>query len=105
MTKAEKLFHQIAKELPNASEGKAFGVFSIKTPNGKLAVLFWNNKMMFKLDKKDEEKTLTLKGARKGKHIYDSERSMTGWVQVPFSHSLKWKDLAKKSISYVMKKK
>ncbi len=105
MTKAEKLFHQIANELPNAKEGKAFGVFSIKTQNGKLAVLFWDNKMMFKLDKKDEEKTLALKGARKGKHIYAPERPMTGWVQVPFSQSSKWKSLAKKSIHYVMKKK
>jgi hypothetical protein len=105
MTESEKLFHQIAKEVPNAREGKAFGVFCIKAPNGKLTALFWKNNLMFKLNKKDEKETLNLKGARPGTHIYVPERPMTGWVKVPLTHSAKWKNLTKKSISYVMKKK
>lgn len=105
MTKAERLFHQIAEELPNATKGKAFGAFCIKARNGKLAVLFWENNLMFKLDEKNEAEILTLKGTRQGRHIYATDRPMTGWVQVPFSLSSKWEGLAKKSLSYVMRKK
>lgn len=105
MTKAEKLFHEIAKELPNAKEGKAFGVLCIKASNGKLSALLWKNNLMFKLNKKDEAEALNLKGTRQGTHIYAPDRPMTGWVKVPFSHSSKWKGLAKKSIKYVMKNK
>lgn len=105
MTKAEELFHKIAKELPNSFEGKAFGVFCIKANNGKLAALFLKNNVMFKLNEEDEKEALLLKGARLGSHIYAQERRMKGWVKVPFSNSSKWKDLAKKSLKYVMKAK
>ena len=105
MTKAEKLFHQIAQELPNAKEGKAFGVFCIKASNGKLVALFWKNNLMFKLNKEDEKEALSLKGSHQGTHIYASDRTMKGWVKVPFSHSSKWEEFAIKSIAHVMKKK
>ena len=102
MTKAEKLFHQIGEQLPNATESKRFGAFCIKATNGKLVAIFWKDHVMFKLNKDDEKKALRFKGARQGTHLYATDRKMKGWVLVPFSHSSKWRDLAKKSIDFVM---
>lgn len=103
MTKAEKLFHQIADELPDATESKMFGAFCIKAANGKLAAIFWKDDMIFKINKDDEKKALRLKSARQGTHLYAPDRQMKGWVLIPFSHSSKWKALAKKSMKFVMK--
>ena len=91
MTKAEKLFHKIADELPNAKEGKMFGAFCVKALNGKVAAMFWKDDMIFKLDKKAEQEALNLKGAHVGVHIYDPSKLMTGWVQIPFQQSDQWK--------------
>ena len=103
MTKAEKLFHQIADKLPNAHEGTMFGVLCIKTVKGKSAAMFWKNSMIFRLQAIDEQKALSLTGASQGTHIYAPDRAMRGWVKVPFSNSARWKALAKKSIAYAMK--
>ncbi len=58
MTESEKLFHQIIIGLPNGIEGKMFGAQSIKSANGKTAVFFWKETMVFKLDEETEEKAL-----------------------------------------------
>lgn len=102
MTKAEKLFHQIADELPNVIKSKMFGALCIKATNGKSTAMFWKDTMIFKLNSEDEKKVLKLKGARQAAHLYAPDRLMTGWVQVPFSHSSKWKNLAKKSLEYII---
>ena len=102
MTKAEKFFHQIADELPNAIESKMFGALCIKAINGKPSAMFWKDDMIFKLNSEDEKKALRLKDARQGTHLYAPDRPMKGWVLIPFIHSSKWKNLAKKSIEYVM---
>lgn len=105
MTKAEKLFHQITDNLSNATESKMFGALCIKATNGKYSAMFWKDDMIFKLNSKDEKKALRLKGARQGTHLYAPNRQMKGWVLIPFTHSSKWKDFAKKSIEFVMKVK
>ena len=99
---AEKLFHQIAEELPIATESKMFGAFCIKAINGKVAAIFWEDAMIFKLNNDDEKMALRLKGARQGTHLYATNRPMNGWVLIPFIYSKRWKDHAKKSIAFVM---
>ena len=92
MTKAEELFHKIASELPDAKESKMFGAMCIKAPNGKAAVMFKDDQMIFKLEGDVEKEALKLTGAK----IFDpmGGRPMTGWVQLPESHSAKWKKFA-----------
>ena len=104
MTKAEKLFHKIAAKLTNAKEGKMFGVFCIKTTNGKAIAIFWKNNMMFKLQGKAEQEALELRGARTGTHIYSTARQMKGWVWIPFEHSNKWAKFIDKAIRQVRSK-
>jgi hypothetical protein len=43
MTKAEELFHKIAAELPDVTEGKMFGALCTKTPNGKVPLCSGKN--------------------------------------------------------------
>ena len=103
MTKAEELFHQIAKELPDVKEGKMFGALCIKTPNGKASAMFYKGDMIFKLEGEAEQNALKLKGA---KYFTPMEnRPMNGWVQISFDHSKKWKELATISADYVRKLK
>ena len=99
MTKSEKLFHEIAGQLPEAKEGKMFGALCIKAPNGKAGVMFWKEDMIFKLEGDDLKKALSLKDAK----LFDpmGNRPMGGWVQLSFEHSKKWKELAVKSMEYV----
>ena len=99
MTKAEELFHKIASELPDAKEGKMFGALCIKAPNGKAGVMYWKEDMIFKLEGDDLKNALSLQGAK----LFDpmGNRPMSGWVQLSFDHSKKWKELAQKSMEYV----
>lgn len=102
MTKAEKLFHRIAEEIPKAMEGKMFGALCFKAPNGKSAAMFWKDAIVVKLEAKDVKHAMGLKGAQ----LFDpmGGRPMKEWVQVPFSHSSEWKALAQKAMKYVVKK-
>ena len=103
MTKAEKLFHKIASEVPDAKEGKMFGVFCIKTQNNKAIAIFWKDKMMFKLKGKSEQEALSLSGAKTGTHIYNTDRQMKGWVWIPFEHSDKWEKYTKTALAEIEK--
>jgi hypothetical protein len=102
MTKAEKLFHDIAAEIPKAEEGKMFGALCFKAPNGKSAAMFWKDNIVVKLEVKDVSSALKLKGAK----LFDpmGGRPMKEWVQIPFSHAKDWKPLAQKAMKYVIKK-
>ena len=99
MTKAEKLFHKIAAELPHAKEGKMFGALCIKALNGKVAAMFWKDNMIFKLDGKAGQEALKLEGAHVGVHIYDHSKLMTGWVQIPFKLAAQWKKYSKSALA------
>ena len=102
MAKAEKLFHDIAKEIPKATEGKMFGALCFKAPNGKSAAMFWKDHIVVKLEVKNVKNVLKLKGTQ----LFDpmGGRPMKEWVQIPFSHSKEWKPLAQKAMKYVIKK-
>lgn len=101
MTDPKELFHEIAKEIPEAIEGKMFGALCIKSKNGKAAAIFWKNDMLFKLGEKDQEEALKLSGSSIGFHLYAPEKQMKGWVFVPEKHSGKWINFTKKAIKYV----
>ena len=102
MTKAEKLFHDITKEIPKAEEGKMFGALCFKAPNGKSAAMYWKNCIVVKLESKDVSAAMKLKGA---KHFDPmGGRPMKEWVQIPFAHSKEWKPLSQKAMKYVSKK-
>src|SRR3954469_13086050 len=99
MTKHEELFHKIAAEIPNAQEGKMFGALCIKAPNGKAGVMFWKEDMIFKLEGENAKAALALKGAVTFEPA--AGRPMNGWIQVPNTHSAKWKKLAEQSMEMV----
>ena len=101
MTEPEKLFHEIAKEIPEAIEGKMFGSLCIKSNNGKAAAIFWKNDMLFKLSEKEQKKALKQNGTSIGFHLYAPEKKMKGWVFVPEKHSDKWINFSKKAIVHV----
>jgi hypothetical protein len=99
MTQAEELFHRIAKDLPDAKEGKMFGALCIKAPNGKAAAMFWKDQMVFKLKGEAEQEAMSLDGADVFKPMGD--RPMTGWVRMPFAHADRWPDFAGRAMDYV----
>ena len=103
MKKAEELFHKIASELPGAREGNMFGALCIKAPNGKAIAMLWKNYMIFKLGGQAGEEALSLNGARIGVHLYDPDRPMKGWVQIPLKHSAQWKKYAKIALENIKK--
>jgi hypothetical protein len=100
MSKAEELFHTIASELPDVTEGKMFGALCTKTPNGKASTMFWKEYMIFKLSPEDEKEAMKLSDAK----LFDPsgmKRPMKGWVQLSYKHASKWKALAVKATDYV----
>src|SRR5947209_1267549 len=103
MSKSEDLFHEIAAELPNASEGKMFGALCIKAPNGKAGVMLYKEEMVFKLTGADLEEAKTLKGAT----LFDpmGGRPMKEWVQLPLKHADKWRHYAAIAMENVRKLK
>jgi hypothetical protein len=99
MTPAEELFHEIATQIPDATEGKMFGALCIKAPNGKAFVLFKKDNIAFKLAEPLLQETLSLSGAR----IFDPAdgRPMKGWAQLPYSYAEKWPELAQNAFNFV----
>ena len=101
MTSSKELFHQIIDEVPDATEGKMFGAFCIKSINGKAAAILWKDHMLFKLDGKAQQDALKLSGSSIGSHLYAPDKPMRGWVSLPFKHSDKWASFTKKAIAFV----
>ena len=102
MTKAEKLFHDIAEGIPKATEGKMFGALCFKAPSGKSAAMYWKECLVVKLEAKDVAVAMKLKGA---KHFDPmGGRPMKEWVQIPFVHSKEWKSFSEKAMKYITKK-
>lgn len=99
MTPAEELFHEIAAQIPDTAEGKMFGALCIKAPNGKAGVIFKKDNIAYKLEEAELQETLSLDGAQ----IFEPAdgRPMNGWVQLPFTYSEKWPELAQKAMDYV----
>jgi hypothetical protein len=101
MNKAEKMFHQCIITVPNANEGKIFGAKCIKSVDGKTAAFFWQECMVFKLDKNEQLEALELRGASIGKHLYAPDKPMKGWISIPKEHSDKWLHFTSKSLDFV----
>lgn len=97
MTEAEKLFHDIASKIPDGKEGKMFGALCVKAPNGKAAVMFWREHMIFRLKDKDQEDALKLSGAKVFEPMGNG-RTMNGWIQVSYEHAGRWEEFAAKSM-------
>jgi hypothetical protein len=96
---AEERFHEIARELPEGKEGKMFGALCIKAPNGKAAVIFSRDHMVFKLPEPELGEVLSLDGASEFDPM--GGRPMRGWVQLPFEYADRWPSLAKQAVDYV----
>ena len=101
MTKSEKLFHQIIRNLENGFEGKLFGAKCIKAINGKTAAFYWQENMVFKLDRESQEEALKLNGSKIGSHLYAPDKPMKGWISIPKKHSDKWINFANRALEYV----
>lgn len=101
MTKPKDVFHQVINGLTNGVEGIMFGAKCIKSTNGKAAVFYWQENMVFKLDSKTREKALKLNGAIIGSHLYAPDKPMKGWISIPATHSDQWLDFTNKALEYV----
>lgn len=103
MTKAEELFHHIAKQIPDAKESKMFGALCIKAPNGKASAMFYKEDMVFKLEGESLKEILSLDGAK----LFDpmGNRPMGGWVQLSYKYADKWPEIATVSYEQVSKLK
>ena len=99
MTKEEQLYHEIAKKLPDTTEGKMFGALCIKAPNGKALAMLWKNEMIFKLDEKNLKEALSLDGAKLFEPM--DNRPMREWVQLSSDYSDRWQEFAQKAREYV----
>jgi hypothetical protein len=101
MTAAETLFHKIAAEIPNTTEGKMFGALCIKAPNGKSGVMFWKDDIILKLEGDALKEAQSLDGAK----LFDpmGGRPMNGWVQLSYDYKSKWKKFAETAMAEVKK--
>jgi hypothetical protein len=96
--KADEYFNQLVETFPECTPGKMFSALCMKLPNGKAAAMFWRDFLVVKLPEAEREKALTLKGAQ----LFDpmDGRPMKEWVQVPFEHKSKWKELIASSVKF-----
>ena len=100
---SEKLFTsiggQLAKAHRNVEISQMFGKPCLKI-KGKAFACFFQNEMVFKLSGKDHEQAMNLKGSQ----LFDpsgKKRPMKEWVQVSFTYSTMWKQLALSALEYV----
>jgi hypothetical protein len=103
MTEAEKYFLELGKEIPGVKEGKMFGSLCLKTSNGKSGAMLWKDHIVVKLQGKDFEESLKLKGAKQFEPM--EGRPMKEWIQIPYVHKTQWKKLALLSIEAAKKAK
>src|SRR5207237_3335660 len=99
MEKEEALYLETGRSLDGAQESQMFGKPCFKI-NTKAFICFFQNSLVCKLSGDDHKKALSLKGAV----LFDpsgKNRPMKEWVQVPFEHKSKWKNLAKSAYQYV----
>lgn len=101
MTQFEEQFHEIISKIPGAREGKAFGVPCIKAKNSKTAAIFWQDRVLFKLDRSGQKEALQVDGALPGTHVFSADRPMKGWVWLPAEQADQWLDFAKLAVNYV----
>ena len=98
-TSTESIFHRIASTIPNTTESRMFGALCIKADNGKAGVMFYNNLLVFKLDKEDSAKLLKLDGVKTFEPM--AGRPMNGWLEVPAIYQDQWESLAHAAMDFV----
>jgi hypothetical protein len=103
MTKAEELFHKLAKEIPDGKESKMFGAPCIKAPNGKSGAMFWKDCIVVKLQAEDMKEALRLDGACLFEPMQG--KKMKEWAQIPYDYKDMWKKYASISMELVKKLK
>ena len=83
----------------SAITGKMFGMPCLKN-NGKAFAGFYQGAMVFKLKAPRHSEALALSGAR----LFDPSglgRPMKEWVEVPFEHAARWRELGRAALAYV----
>lgn len=100
MSKEIDQFDISGQSVKNAEKGKMFGhpVYKIK---GKAFTCYFHKDMVFKLDSKNLEKALALKGSK----LFDpsgKKRPMKEWVQVKFTQKDEWPKLSNAAAKYVL---
>src|SRR5688572_2234567 len=99
MNKEEELYLDAGKSLAGAEESQMFGKPCFKI-NSKAFICFFQNCIVCKLSGEEHKKALALPGAV----LFDpsgKKRPMKEWVQVPYTHKIKWKKLAAAAFAYV----
>lgn len=99
MTKEEKLYNIIGKNLKDIVFSQMFGKPCLKV-NGKAFACFFENEMVFKLTGEAHREAINLSGTK----LFDpsgKNRPMKEWVQVPAVHSVKWEEFARFSFEYL----
>ena len=97
---SHQIFIDIKEHLQYGKSGKLFGADCIKALNGKAVAIFWQDKMLFKLDKKSIEFEIK-NGASNAMHLYDNQKPMTGWISLTESQSSEWSRLTKQALVYM----
>jgi len=92
-------FHQLAEKTTGTKLGKMFGAECLKTPNGKVAVMFWKDYLVVKLNAEDTADAMKIKGTQEFTPM--DGRAMKGWYQIPFSAKDRWEIFLQKSIALV----
>lgn len=95
----QQLFHHLAEKTTDTKLGKMFGAECLKTPNGKVAVMFWKDYLVVKLNAEDVAEALNIKGLHEFTPM--DGRAMKGWYQIPFAAKDKWESLLQKSVALV----
>lgn len=101
MSQFEDIFHQIITEIPEARAGKAFGANCIKAKNDKTAAIFYQDRILVKLDRSGQKLALQVEGAMPGTHLFSATRVMKGWVWLPSEQVDRWAEFTKRSVEYV----
>lgn len=99
MTTEETYFQNLESQFPDAELGKLFGKPCYKW-NKKAFCCFFQNEMVFKLDKANHTTAMELKGA----HLFDPSgkgRPMKEWVQIPSDHIKLWSTYTAAALKYV----
>ena len=95
----EDVVSEMMATLP-AMSGKMFGMPCLKNSNGKAFAGYFEGTMVFKLGGASHAEALALSGAK----LFDPSerrRPMKEWIVVPFGHSSRWLEFARKAFDYV----
>lgn len=100
MPKELDQFDICGQSIKNAETGKMFG-HPVYKVNGKAFICYFHKDFVCKLDPKNLEKALALKGSK----LFDpsgKKRPMKEWVQIKYTHRDEWTGYANHAAKYVL---